>query len=150
MAQRVEPRDSLEDFPTPPWSTRALIEHVIAPRCDLRPLTCLEPACGRGHMARTLAEYFGTVMASDVHPYGFGEVFDFTDTGSTVPPADWVITNPPFRLAEPFLLRALLWRASAWPCCSGPPSWRASAGTSASSRPIPRARSPSTSSVCRC
>jgi hypothetical protein len=26
MAQRSEAKDSLDDFPTPPWATRALIE----------------------------------------------------------------------------------------------------------------------------
>lgn len=31
MAQRAEAHDSLDDFPTPPWATRALIEHVIWP-----------------------------------------------------------------------------------------------------------------------
>jgi hypothetical protein len=107
MAQRVEPRDSLDDFPSPPWATRACIEHVIAPTGDLRALTCLEPACGRGHMARTLAEYFGQVIPSDIHPYGFGDVLDFTDDRQHLPRADWVITNPPFRLAEEFLVRAL-------------------------------------------
>ena len=30
MAQRVEAANSLDNFPTPPWATRALIEHVIA------------------------------------------------------------------------------------------------------------------------
>ena len=30
MNQRREARDSLDDFPTPPWATRALCEHVIA------------------------------------------------------------------------------------------------------------------------
>lgn len=29
MAQRYEAADSPDDFPTPPWATRALIEHVI-------------------------------------------------------------------------------------------------------------------------
>ncbi|MGH8525505.1 MAG: SAM-dependent methyltransferase, partial [Gammaproteobacteria bacterium] len=24
MAQRLEPKDSFDDFPTPPWATRAL------------------------------------------------------------------------------------------------------------------------------
>ena len=26
MAQRAEAKDSLDDFPTPPWATRALID----------------------------------------------------------------------------------------------------------------------------
>ena len=29
MAQRAELKNSLDDFPTPPWATRALIEHVV-------------------------------------------------------------------------------------------------------------------------
>src|SRR4051794_30361823 len=62
-AQRIEPADSPDDFPTPPWATRALMEHVLdnEPLCSL---TCLEPACGVGHMAKVLNEYFGQVHAS--------------------------------------------------------------------------------------
>lgn len=29
MARRVEPADSLDFFPTPPWATRAFCEHVM-------------------------------------------------------------------------------------------------------------------------
>lgn len=56
MAQRHEAADSADDFPTPPWATRALIEHVIGVEA-VRGLTCLEPACGRGYMARPLCVY---------------------------------------------------------------------------------------------
>src|SRR5688572_2907117 len=76
MAQRVEPGDSLDDFPTPPWATRALIEHVIGP-ADAASLHCLEPACGRGHMAAVMTEYFGRVTASDVAVYGYAPPRDF-------------------------------------------------------------------------
>jgi|tagenome__1003787_1003787.scaffolds.fasta_scaffold20922105_5 hypothetical protein len=27
MAQRVEPKDSADDFPTPPWATRACVPY---------------------------------------------------------------------------------------------------------------------------
>ena len=113
MAQRVEAADSLDDFPTPPWATRALLEHVVSKRSGLKHLSCLEPACGAGHMAKVLLEYFGTVYASDVHDYGYGAVADFVAKSkkqlSAVPPAvDWIVTNPPFRLAEDFLEVALL------------------------------------------
>lgn len=104
MAQRVEGRDSLDDFPTPPWATRALLEHVIGP--DVGNLTCLEPACGAGHMARTLQEYFFQVDASDIENYGFGGKVDFL-RWSSKKKYDWVITNPPFRLAEQFILQSL-------------------------------------------
>lgn len=31
MQRRVEPLDSLDDFPTPPWATRALCEWLEKP-----------------------------------------------------------------------------------------------------------------------
>lgn len=76
MAQRTEALDSLDDFPTPKWATRALIEEVLGGEKFDR-LSCWEPTCGRGYMASTLAEYFRTVRSSDVHGYGYGEIFDF-------------------------------------------------------------------------
>ena len=107
MAQRHEPADSRDDFPTPPWATRAVIEHVIGPE-NVRDLTCLEPACGRGHMARPLSEYFSDVRSADAYPYGFADVRDFLTFPYEARSHDWVITNPPFRLAEEFLVRAMM------------------------------------------
>ncbi len=107
MAQRAEAKDSRDDFPTPPWATRALIEHVIAPRSDgLENLSCLEPACGAGHMDKVLREYFGETAASDIFDYGYGKVADFLTAPYAVDSVDWVITNPPFNAAEQFVERA--------------------------------------------
>jgi hypothetical protein len=111
MQQRSEPHDSLDDFPTPPWATRALCEFLLkGPPCDfLDQRSVREPAANRGHMSKPLLEYFGEVMSSDVHDYGanfpvqdylFGPLSHFSRT-------DWTITNPPFRLAEQFIERAL-------------------------------------------
>jgi predicted RNA methylase len=107
MAQRIEAKDSLDDFPTPPWATRALIEHVVGAAGDLRQQSCLEPACGAGHMVKVLAEYFGEVTCFDVHDYKYAEVANFLTKPLAVNSVDWVVTNPPFRLAEEFVLRAL-------------------------------------------
>src|SRR5262249_39721009 len=107
MAQRVEPPDSPDDFPTPPWATRALIEHVLEGKQTFKKLTCLEPACGAGHMSKVLQEYFGNVQSADAYVYGFGEVTDFLPYPSPTHSADWVITNPPFRLAEDFIIRSM-------------------------------------------
>jgi hypothetical protein len=93
-----------DDFPTPPWATRALMEHVI--KRDLSKRTCLEPACGAGHMAKVLSEYFGKVAARDVTDYGYGDVQDYLKCDASER-FDWVITNPPFKLGEQFILRAL-------------------------------------------
>ena len=107
MAQRNEPKNSLDDFPTPPWATRALIEHVIYHKSMLARMKCLEPACNRGFMSKVLVETFAEVVSSDVHPYGYGEIRDFIKTPMNAQSVDWVITNPPFRLAEDFIKRGL-------------------------------------------
>lgn len=104
MAQRIEPRDSLDDFPTPPWATRALLHHVI--EGEFSAMSCLEPACGAGHMARPLGKFFKSVNAQDIANYGYGQLRDYL-AHDTKGQWDWVITNPPFRLAEQFIERAL-------------------------------------------
>ncbi|MEY9466318.1 hypothetical protein ABH973_006731 [Bradyrhizobium ottawaense] len=108
MSGRVEPDDSLDYFPTPPFATRALIELVFAHlKIRIAHASAREPACGEGHIAEVLREYFATVFASDIFDYGYGDVADFLDE-HTSQTADWFITNPPFgALAESFLLRML-------------------------------------------
>jgi hypothetical protein len=107
MQRRVEPHDSLDDFPTPPWATRALLKHVIMPAVGpVSDMSCWEPACNRGHMVMPLKEFFREVVASDVHDYGTGHVIrDFLFPGD-VRNVDWIITNPPFRLAQQFVERS--------------------------------------------
>jgi hypothetical protein len=105
IAQRVEAADSPDDFPTSPWATRALVERVLEDRAALTTMLCLEPACGAGHMAEVLKEYFHAVTGADAYYYGY--VRDFLTYPYEANACDWVITNPPFRLAEEFVLRAL-------------------------------------------
>lgn len=107
MSQRAEKLDSPDDFPTPPWATRALLEHVIELGGYTNHLTCLEPACGAGHMAKVLKEYFGEVTSSDAFDYGYGQFSDFLEAQHLAGSFDWVITNPPFRLAEQFIHQAI-------------------------------------------
>lgn len=106
MAQRFEPLDSADDFPTPPWATRALCAHILDTKA-LGTMTCLEPATGRGYMSKPLKEYFESVQSSDAYSYGYGKVRDFLTYPFEALSHDWVITNPPFRLAEEFVDRAL-------------------------------------------
>lgn len=110
MQQRSEAHDSLDDFPTPPWATRALCEWLQSTDGPLlETQSCREPAANRGHMVKPLAESFGTVIASDVHDYGCGyPVSDYLfGLDADLSRTDWTITNPPFRLAEQFIERAL-------------------------------------------
>src|SRR3954471_4297036 len=98
MAQRHEAADSFDLFPTPPWATRALCEFIGIDR-DLKRRRAWEPACGLGHMVRPLPEYFEMGFPSDPVPHRPGAVRDFLLPGDE-PAFDWIITSPPFRLAE--------------------------------------------------
>lgn len=115
MAQRAEPLGGLDFFPTPPWATRALCEHLER-WGGLKDASVWEPACGAGDMVRPLSEYFHSAYGSDVHDHGWegqSEICDFLFPGPS-PMArcfaygqpDWIVTNPPFRLAEEFALKA--------------------------------------------
>jgi hypothetical protein len=126
MQSRVEPDDSLDFFPTPPWATRTLIEDILMREpIKLQPdvFTVWEPACGEGHISGVLAEYFGNVVATDVFDYSaegvsppaWNGVLDFLDPSNGAADlvegedVDWIITNPPFAEQKTleFTLRAL-------------------------------------------
>ena len=124
MAQRAEPHDSLDDFPTPPWATRALLTHVL-PRAVANYVpheeSAWEPACNRGFMLRPLQEWFSVAWGTDIHDYGIGyPQHDFLQPylplqRPTIDPPNWIITNPPFRLGPS--------RGGASPCSGHWCSW---------------------------
>ena len=109
VARRHEPENSLDDFPTPPWATRAFMEHVIKPSefgHGINRASVWEPACGRGFMSRPLKEYFFSVMSTDIADYGWrGQhgVNDFLSNEYQPMGIQWVITNPPFKRAYDFI-----------------------------------------------
>ena len=115
MASRKERKDSLDFYATPPWATRALMDHVFtylfAPfTTGYFGRTAWEPACGEGHLAEVLREYFKAVRASDIRDYGYAPMYrcgDFFTTWVGSDGVDWIITNPPYSKAEQFTLRAL-------------------------------------------
>ncbi len=128
MASRIEAPDSLDYFPTPPWATRAVLPFLrsLDPELPLR--VAADPCCGALHMAAVLAEGFDVVIASDIFDYGVRELArtisgeaatgeligpitaDFLEVGqfdnrSNAP--DWLIFNPPFKVAVAFVEKAL-------------------------------------------
>lgn len=114
MNSRIDPMDSLDHFPTPPWATRALCRYLERTlNIDTGGQRVWEPSCAEGYMARALKDSFSTVYASDIHDYGIGaRVKDFTlatfDENPEWPgPVEWLIFNPPFNIAEEFILTAL-------------------------------------------
>ena len=58
-------------------------------------------------MVKPVREYFGTVEGSDIFDYGAGFPVNDYLFGPDPDSTDWTITNPPFRLAEQFIARAL-------------------------------------------
>ena len=63
---------------------------------------------GAGAYGQAIGRVFGNVLASDAFAYGFGTVADFLTAPVEAKSADWVITNPPFRLGEQFIQRSLI------------------------------------------
>ncbi len=111
MAERRDPTDALDFFPTPPWATRALMEHVLRP-CDFEGCDVHDGCAGEGHMAEVLREYFDEVHASDVRDYGVGYgVGSFLGEGADVyrlrERPDWIVMNPPFNAGIAFARKAL-------------------------------------------
>lgn len=111
---RVAARDGLDDFPTPPWATRALCELLTAESAaigapPLAACSAWEPAANRGYMVRPLREYFGLVEGTDVKDYGAGfAVENFMVPHQGRERVDWILTNPPFRLGADFIERMSL------------------------------------------
>jgi len=57
-------------------------------------------------MVKPLREYFMRVSGSDVHDYGAGfPVQDYIFGADPVGVTSWTITNPPFRLAQQFIVQ---------------------------------------------
>jgi hypothetical protein len=107
MQRRVESKESLDDFPTPPWATRAICAELISLGLGQTMRTVREPCANRGYMVRPLAEHFDSVDASDIYDYGFGYRVEDYLFGSDQPQVDWTFFNPPFRLAQQFIERGL-------------------------------------------
>ena len=104
--RRDSSKDEPDYFPTAAPITEALMPYLG----DVSNKTCLEPAAGGGHMVDVLEKYFKHVVAADLHdPEGRG--WGGCDFLMEDPPAlydrfDWLITNPPFKLARQFMKRA--------------------------------------------
>jgi len=58
-------------------------------------------------MSKALDKYFREVRSYDANCYGYGAIRDFLTYPYETNAAGWIITNPPFRLSEEFVIRAL-------------------------------------------
>jgi hypothetical protein len=100
-------RAARDAYFTEPWVTRALLM-ALEPELRSRAQTIWEPACGDGRMVKEIANAGYSVLASDIHDYGYPHtrLWDFL-TERPAGPLSVVITNPPFDLARQFIVRAL-------------------------------------------
>lgn len=98
----------LDLYGTPPWGSRVGAEFARKLWPDAKVVR--EPAAGKMSMAGPLAEYFETVLPSDVYPhlpdYPVIDWFD-EEAWRDAEPCDLVISNPPFVEAESFVRAAL-------------------------------------------
>ena len=89
-------RSASDFYPTPADVTEALLRFL-----DLPPYTVVwEPACGDGHMTDVMKKHGLIVIESDIR---FG--FDFLTVDDQ--DCDWIITNPPFSIADKFVERCI-------------------------------------------
>ena len=94
-------RNSVDDYPTPYAFVETLIETLGV---DPATTAVHEPAAGGGWMVSHLRRLgFAKVTFEDLVNSGV----DYLDEDYTPPETDWVITNPPYKYAEAFVLKAL-------------------------------------------
>lgn len=95
-----ETREKDDYYPTPPAGTRALLS------VEKFEGAIWEPACGAGDMSRVLESAGYDVISTDLVDRGYGQPRqDFLMEWA--PRAPNIVTNPPFKLAEEFVLKAL-------------------------------------------
>lgn len=88
-------------YETPYQATRALIEQLSIPE----EMTIWEPACGNGAISLVLESHGYEVISSDIRGDPSHDFLkDDLERG-----VHWIITNPPFNLADDFIRRA--WEA---------------------------------------
>lgn len=90
-------REENDFYPTPESTTRALMEREVF-LGDI-----LEPACGDGSMSKVIMKYNHEVSSSDLIDRGYGTKGDFFHEKNRF---DNIITNPPYKCAKEFVLKA--------------------------------------------
>jgi len=104
-AGRAPLRDHVDDrYDTDPVAVRALL------KVEKLPQKIWEPCCGTGNIVRVLRAAGHQVLATDLHARGCpkSSTRDFLKPAPKfVGVADAVVTNPPYALAEQFIVTAL-------------------------------------------
>ena len=89
------------------YDTPAVAVHALI-RVERLPIRIWEPACGTGNIVNVLRALGHEVVATDLNPRGCPDSLDRIDF--LLPcrvDTDAIVTNPPFSLAEKFVVTAL-------------------------------------------
>lgn len=95
-------RNAMDFYPTPREVTVALLEQIALPYGT----KIWEPACGQNHMVDVISEYGYDVIGTDIQ----GGV-DFL-TADLPEDVKFIMTNPPFGIADKFIERCIEHRRS--------------------------------------
>lgn len=104
-------RSDMDFYPTPPEVTKTLLRVLDLPKTTV----IWEPACGEMDMVSAMQSAGYSVVATDII---YGQNF----LTEPLPECDWIITNPPFSVADKFIERcaehdkpfALLLKSQYW------------------------------------
>ena len=93
-------RSKNDFYPTPPECTIALLDFLQSFYLLSQGDAIWEPACGNNAMVDVMRDRGYTVIGTDIE---IGQDYLATTIDQ---PYDWIITNPPFTLAEDFIKRS--------------------------------------------
>jgi len=103
-AQKTHKRKAADFYPSPPDVTQALMDHLRLPEGT----RVWEPACGDGAMSEVMLANGLDVESTDLRQSGYGRGgVDFLATDPLDFDPQWIITNPPFNIAERFVSHAM-------------------------------------------
>jgi hypothetical protein len=89
-------------YETPPVAVHALL------KVEQLPYRIWEPACGSGNITNVLLDQSYDVVSSDIVDYDWGhEIVDFLKIRRGTYTDRAIITNPPYKLAQKFVEKAL-------------------------------------------
>lgn len=95
-------RETNDYYATEPAATKSLLKLETLNR------KIKEPACGGGHMSEVLIAAGHEVESSDLIDRGYGDTgIDFLSYDNILPWPGDIVTNPPYKYAEEFVVKAL-------------------------------------------
>jgi hypothetical protein len=107
IQSRRKYNDGLEDL-DPYFTCAEAIACLLVVEGDRLPRRLHEPAAGYGAIVHPLRASGRHVVASDIHDYGLPgcAIYDYL-TAAAVFGIEGIVTNPPYKLAQQFLAKAL-------------------------------------------